>query len=48
VVQYVNGSRRLLEEYSDVRTNTSLSDALFDPKQWATVRHWAPSGAKEY
>jgi hypothetical protein len=48
VVQYVNGSRRLLEEYSDVRTNISLSDALFDPKQWATVRHWAPGGAKEY
>jgi hypothetical protein len=48
VVQYVNGSRRLLEEYSDVRTNVSLSDALFDPKQWATVHHWAMSGPKEH
>jgi hypothetical protein len=41
VVQFVNGSRRLLEQYSDVRTNVVLSDALFGPAQWATVRHWS-------
>jgi hypothetical protein len=41
VVQYVNGARRLLEEYSDVRTNVSLADAVFDPAEWATVRHWS-------
>lgn len=46
VVQYVNGSRRLLEEYSDIHANVSLSDALFDPRQWATVHHWAMSGGK--
>jgi hypothetical protein len=36
-----NGRRRLLEEYSDVRTNVSVSDALFDPRQWSTVPHWS-------
>lgn len=42
VEQIVNGKRRLLEQYSDVKTNASLSDALFDPKQWATAPHWIP------
>jgi hypothetical protein len=42
VEQIVNGKRRVLEQYSDVKTNASLSDALFDPKQWATAPHWAP------
>jgi hypothetical protein len=41
VTQLVNGRRRLLEEYTDVRTNVSLSDALFDPRQWSTVPHWS-------
>ena len=41
VVQFVNGARRLLEEYTDVRADVTLSEALFDPKQWATVRHWS-------
>ncbi len=41
VVQYVNGARRLLEEYSNVRTNVTLDGALFDPKHWSTVRHWS-------
>ena len=41
VVQLVNGTRRLLEEYTDVRANVTLSDALFDPKQWTSVRHWS-------
>jgi hypothetical protein len=36
-----NGRRRLLEEYSDVRTNVQVSDALFDPRQWTTVPHWS-------
>jgi len=40
VVQLVNGRRRLLEEYSDVRTNVPLSDALFEPRQWGTAPHW--------
>lgn len=41
VVQLVAGKRRLLEEYSDVRTNVPLPDALFDPKQWTTAAHWS-------
>jgi len=41
VEQYVNGRRALLEQYSGVRVNASLPDALFDPKQWATAPHWA-------
>lgn len=41
VTQYVNGKRRLLEEYKDVKVNVPLSPALFDPRQWATAPHWA-------
>jgi hypothetical protein len=41
VEQYVNGKRRLHEEYSNVRTNVTLSPAVFDPAQWATAPHWA-------
>jgi hypothetical protein len=41
VEQLINGKRRLLEEYTDVRTNVELSPALFDPVQWATAPHWA-------
>jgi hypothetical protein len=40
VVFLVAGRRRLLEEYSDVRTNVPLNDALFDPTRWTTVAHW--------
>jgi hypothetical protein len=41
VEQYVNGRRALHEQYSGVRVNASVSDALFDPKQWSTAPHWA-------
>lgn len=41
VTQYVNGKRRLLEEYTDVKTDVPLAPALFDPRQWATAPHWA-------
>jgi len=40
VDQIVNGKRRTLEQYSDIKTNVELSEALFDPKQWATVPPW--------
>lgn len=40
VEQYVAGKRTLLEEYSDVKTDVSLSANLFDPKQWGTAPHW--------
>ena len=44
VEQYVNGKRRLLQQYSQVRTNITLPDALFDPRRWATAAPWAPQG----
>jgi hypothetical protein len=37
VAQVVNGRRRLLEEYSNVRVNEPLSDALFAPSTWVTA-----------
>jgi hypothetical protein len=40
VVQIVNGRTTLREEYSDVRVDAPLADALFDPAQWSTVKHW--------
>lgn len=40
---YVDGRQTLLEEYIDIRTDRTLSDALFDPKKWATAPHWARS-----
>jgi len=42
IEQYVNGKRRLLEQIGQVRANPVVSDALFDPKRWATVPHWTP------
>jgi hypothetical protein len=41
VEQYVNGKLSLREEYSDVRGDVPLAEALFEPKQWATAPHWA-------
>ena len=41
VTQLVNGKRRILEQYSDVRTDVDLADALFDPRRWASSPHWA-------
>ena len=39
VEQYVNGKRRLRQEYSDVSVNAKLSPALFDPRKWSSVPH---------
>jgi hypothetical protein len=41
VAQLVNGKRRILEVYSDLRTNVALSDDLFDPRTWSSAAHWA-------
>ncbi|HVX39774.1 MAG TPA: hypothetical protein VHB25_09390, partial [Gemmatimonadaceae bacterium] len=41
VEQLVNGKRRVLEEYSNVRANVGLSPTLFDPSHWTTAPHWA-------
>jgi hypothetical protein len=40
VEQIVNGKRRVLEQYSNIRTNVPLSQGLLDPAQWATAQHW--------
>ena len=39
VEQLVNGRRRVLEEYSNVRANVELSPTLFDPSHWAAAPH---------
>lgn len=31
----VDGKQRWLEQYSDIRTGTTLPDSLFDPRRWA-------------
>ena len=41
IIQLVNGKRRILEQYSDIRPNVTLSDELFDPKFWSSAAHWA-------
>lgn len=40
VEQFTNGKRRVLEQYSDVRTNVPLSTVVFDPREWLTGAHW--------
>ena len=41
IAQLVNGKRRILEEYADLRPNVSLNDDLFDPRTWSSAAHWA-------
>ena len=40
VEAFVDGRRTLLEEYTEVRPNVRLDDAIFDPRQWNTAPHW--------
>jgi len=40
IVQLVNGKRRILEQFSDLRPNVTLSDDLFDPRSWSSAAHW--------
>lgn len=40
VEQRVDGKPRVLEEYSDIRANVPLDEALFDPREWMTAAHW--------
>jgi hypothetical protein len=35
-----DGKLVFFEDYSDIRTNVDLSDDLFDPSKWKTVKHW--------
>ena len=39
---FVNGKRRSLQQLTQVRTNTSMPDALFDPRRWAVAPRWTP------
>lgn len=41
VVRFFMGGRLFfLEEYSSVRVNVTLDDALFLPERWSAARHW--------
>jgi hypothetical protein len=37
---HTGGKLVFFEDYSDIHTNLSLDDALFDPGKWKTARHW--------
>ena len=37
---HVDGKLTFHEDYSDIRTNLPLDDALFDPARWRTARSW--------
>jgi hypothetical protein len=37
---HTDGKLVFFEDYSDIRTNVVLSDDLFDPSKWKTVKHW--------
>ena len=47
VEQVLNGKRRLVEEYTNVRVNEPLPESLFDPRSWATAMH-SPGGARDH
>ena len=38
----LDGQRTLFEEYTEVRANVALDEAIFDPRRWNTVPHWRP------
>ena len=40
VEAFVDGRRTLLEEYTEIRPNVPLDDALFDARKWSTAPHW--------
>jgi hypothetical protein len=40
VFQVIDGRLRLREDYTNVKADVPLDPALFDPKQWSTVKHW--------
>jgi hypothetical protein len=39
--QMLNGVPRLHQQIAGVNVDVSLDSALFDPKQWSTVKHWS-------
>ena len=36
-----DGKLVLTEDYSDMRTDVPLDDALFDPAKWRSAKHWS-------
>jgi outer membrane lipoprotein-sorting protein len=40
VIFMTDGRITTTETYSDIKANMTLDDALFDPEQWASVKHW--------
>jgi hypothetical protein len=40
VWQFMDGNPRLHEQYANIKADVPLDSALFDPKQWSTVKHW--------
>lgn len=40
VWQTLGGTPRLHESYADIKADAPLDSALFDPRQWSTVKHW--------
>jgi hypothetical protein len=41
VLQLVDGRPRLHQVATQIKADVPLDSALFDPKQWATVKHWS-------
>lgn len=39
--QLQNGVPRIHQQLANVKTDVPLDSALFDPRQWATVKHWS-------
>lgn len=37
---YADGKLVFHEDYTDMRTDVPLDDALFDPTKWKTAKHW--------
>jgi hypothetical protein len=37
---HTDGKLVFHEDYSDIRTNVPLDEALFDPAKWKTAKHW--------
>ena len=40
---HTDGKLVFHEDYSDMRTDVDLDDALFDPTKWRSAKHWAVS-----
>ena len=37
---YIAGTLLQREDYTDIKADVPLSEALFDPAQWKTAPHW--------